>query len=171
MTTHETQIGRPFARPIEQATSRWWIPLIIGILWLIYAFIVFSFTYTTIWAIAIFAGIAFIAAGIVEFVLAAVLDSWQWLHALAGVLYIAAGIVAFVWRGETFLVLAAIIGWFLLFRGTFNIVESLLVKDYVEQWWLILITTGSSRWPSRCGQSATPAGRSWSWSSGSVRGR
>jgi uncharacterized membrane protein HdeD (DUF308 family) len=114
--------------------------LIIGILWLIYAFIVFSFTHTTIWAIAIFAGTAFIAAGIVEFVLAAVLDSWQWLHALAGVLYIAAGIVAFVWRGETFLVLAAIIGWFLLFRGTFNIVESLLVKDYVEQWWLILIT-------------------------------
>jgi uncharacterized membrane protein HdeD (DUF308 family) len=140
MTTHETQIGRPFARPIEQATSRWWIPLIIGILWLIYAFVVLSFTYTTIWAIAIFAGVAFIAAGIVEFVLAAVLDSWQWLHALAGVLCIAAGIVAFVWPGETFLVLAAIIGWFLLFRGTFNIVESLLVKDYVEQWWLILIT-------------------------------
>jgi uncharacterized membrane protein HdeD (DUF308 family) len=104
------------------------------------AFIVLSFTYTTIWAIAIFAGIAFIAAGIVEFVLAAVLDSWQWLHALAGVFCIAAGIVASVWPGETFLVLAAIIGWFLLLRGTFNVVESLLVKDYVEQWWLILIT-------------------------------
>jgi uncharacterized membrane protein HdeD (DUF308 family) len=114
--------------------------LIIGILWLIYAFIVLSFTYRTIWAIAIFAGIAFIAAGIVEFVLAAVLDSWQWLHALGGVLCIAAGILAFAWPDQTFLVLAAIIGWFLLFRGTFNIVESLLVKDYVEQWWLILIT-------------------------------
>jgi uncharacterized membrane protein HdeD (DUF308 family) len=83
---------------------------------------------------------AFIAAGIVEFVLAAVLDSWQWLHALGGVLCIAAGIVAFAWPDQTFLVLAAIIGWFLLFRGTFNIVESLFIKDYVEQWWLMLIT-------------------------------
>jgi hypothetical protein len=45
-----------------------------------------------------------------------------------------------VWPDQTFLVLAGIIGWFLLFRGTFNIVESLLVKDDVEQWWLILIT-------------------------------
>jgi uncharacterized membrane protein HdeD (DUF308 family) len=140
MTTPETQIGTRFERLVERGTSRWWIPLLIGILWLIYAFIVLSFTYRTIWAIAIFAGMAFIAAGIVEFVLAAVLDSWQWLHALAGVLCIAAGIVAFAWPDQTFLVLAAIIGWFLLFRGTFNIVESLLVKDDVEQWWLILIT-------------------------------
>ncbi len=140
MTTPETQIGARFERLVERGTSRWWIPLLIGILWLIYAFIVLSFTYKTIWAIAIFAGMAFIAAGIVEFVLAAVLDSWQWLHALAGVLCIAAGIVAFAWPDQTFLVLAAIIGWFLLFRGTFNIVESLLVKDHVEQWWLTLIT-------------------------------
>ena len=140
MTAPETQIGPRFARLVERGTSRWWIPLIIGILWLIYAFIVLSFTYKTIWAIAIFAGMAFIAAGIVEFVLAAVLDSWRWLHALAGVLCIGAGIVAFAWPDQTFLVLAAIIGWFLLFRGTFNIVESLFVKDYVEQWWLMLIT-------------------------------
>jgi uncharacterized membrane protein HdeD (DUF308 family) len=139
MTGREARMGR-FPRLIERGTSRWWIPLVIGILWLIYAFIVLSFTYRTIWAIVIFAGIAFIAAGIVEFTLAAVLESWQWLHALAGVLCVAAGVVAFAWPGQTFLVLAAIIGWFLLFRGTFNIVESLMVKEYVEQWWLILIT-------------------------------
>ena len=140
MTAQEAAIGRPFARLIERGTSRWWIPLLIGILWLIYAFIVLSFTYKTLWAVVIFAGVAFIATGIGEFVLAAVLDSWQWLHALAGVLCIAAGIVAFAWPNQTFLVLAGIIGWFLLFRGTFNIIESLFVKDYVEQWWLILIT-------------------------------
>jgi uncharacterized membrane protein HdeD (DUF308 family) len=140
MTAQEAAIGRPFARLIERGTSRWWIPLLIGILWLIYAFIVLSFTYKTIWAIVIFVGVAFIATGIGEFVLAAVLDSWQWLHVLAGILCIAAGIVAFAWPHQTFLVLAGIIGWFLLFRGTFNIIESLFVKDYVEQWWLILIT-------------------------------
>ena len=140
MTAPEARMGGPVARLLERGTSRWWIPLITGIAWLIYAFIVLSFTYKTIWAIAIFAGLAFLAAGIVEFVLASVLDSWKWLHALGGVLCIAAGIVAFAWPDQTFLVLAAIIGWFLLFRGTFNIVESLLVKDHVEQWWLMLIT-------------------------------
>jgi hypothetical protein len=41
---------------------------------------VLSFTYRSIWAIAIFAGIASIGVGIVQFVLAAVLDSWQRLH-------------------------------------------------------------------------------------------
>jgi uncharacterized membrane protein HdeD (DUF308 family) len=140
MTAQEAAIGRPLARLAERGTSRWWIPLLIGILWLIYAFIVLSFTYKTIWAVVIFAGVAFIATGIGEFVLAAVLDSWQWLHVLAGILCIVAGIVAFAWPNQTFLVLAGIIGWFLLFRGTFNIIESLFVKDYVEQWWLILIT-------------------------------
>ena len=140
MTTQETWMERPFARLVERGTSRWWIPLVIGILWLIYAFIVLSFTYKTIWAIVIFAAVAFFATGIGEFVLAALLESWQWLHALAGVLCIAAGILALVWPRQTFLVFAAIIGWFLLFRGTFNIIESLFIKDYVEQWWLMLIT-------------------------------
>jgi uncharacterized membrane protein HdeD (DUF308 family) len=114
--------------------------LLIGILWLIYAFIVLSFTYKTVWAVVIFAAVAFIFTGIGEFVLTTVLESWRWLHALAGVLCIVAGIVALVWPGQTFLVMAGIIGWFLLFRGTFNIVESLFIKDYIEQWWLMLIT-------------------------------
>jgi uncharacterized membrane protein HdeD (DUF308 family) len=140
MTTQEAWMGRPLARMVERGTSRWWVPLLLGILWLIYAFIVLSVTYKTVWAVVIFAAVAFIFTGIGEFVLATVLESWQWLHALAGVLCIAAGILALVWPGQTFLVLAAIIGWFLLFRGTFNIVESLFIKDYVEQWWLILIT-------------------------------
>jgi len=140
MTAQQPETGRPFAQLVERGTSRWWLLLIIGILWLIYAFIVLSFTYETVWAIAIFAGAAFIAAGIGEFVLAGVLDSWRWLHALAGVLCIIAGIVAFAWPGQTFLVLAAILAWFLLFRGTFNIVESFFIKDYVEQWWLLLIS-------------------------------
>jgi uncharacterized membrane protein HdeD (DUF308 family) len=133
-------MGRPFARLVERGTSRWWVPLLLGILWLIYAFIVLSFTYKTVWAVVVFAAVAFIFTGIGEFVLATILESWQWLHALAGVLCIAAGILALVWPGQTFLVMAAIIGWFLLFRGTFNIVESLFIKDYVEQWWLMLIT-------------------------------
>jgi Uncharacterized conserved protein len=140
MTTQEAWMGRPLARFVERGTSRWWVPLLLGILWLIYAFIVLSFTYKTVWAVVVFAAVAFIFTGIGEFVLATILESWQWLHALAGVLCIAAGILALVWPGQTFLVMAAIIGWFLLFRGTFNIVESLFIKDYVEQWWLMLIT-------------------------------
>jgi uncharacterized membrane protein HdeD (DUF308 family) len=140
MTTQEAWMGRPFARLVERGTSRWWVPLLLGILWLIYAFIVLSFTYKTVWAVVVFAAVAFIFTGIGEFVLATIVESWQWLHALAGVLCIAAGILALVWPGQTFLVMAAIIGWFLLFRGTFNIVESLFIKDYVEQWWLMLIT-------------------------------
>jgi uncharacterized membrane protein HdeD (DUF308 family) len=140
MTAPEAEVRRSVASLVARGTSRWWLLLIVGILWLIYAFIVLSFTYKTIWAITIFAGIAFIATGIGEFFLAAVLDSWQWLHVLAGILCIAGGVVAFAWPTQTFLTLAAIIGWFLLFRGTFNIVESLFLRDNVAQWWLILIT-------------------------------
>jgi hypothetical protein len=44
---------------------------------------VLSFTCRSIWAIAIFAGIASIVVGIVQFVPAAVLDGWQSCGALA----------------------------------------------------------------------------------------
>ena len=140
MAAYDTGADRGFARMIERGTSRWWLLLIIGILWLIYGFVVLSFTYQTVWAIVLFVGFGFIAAGVAEFMFAAVLDSWRWLHALAGVLCIIAGIVALAWPDETFVVLAAILAWFLLFRGTFNIVESLLIREYIQQWWLILIS-------------------------------
>ena len=56
-----------------------------------------------------------------------------------GVIAIIAGIVALIWPGQTFLVLAAIIGWYILFAGIMDIVTSIAVKEENDLWWLQLV--------------------------------
>lgn len=120
-------------------TKRWWLFIITGILWIIFAFAVLSASINTVWAIAVLFGIGFIAGGVLELALAAVAEGWRWLHVVFGVISIVAGIVALVWPGQTFLVLAAVIGWFLMFDGIFNIVVSVSTRAVNELWWLGLI--------------------------------
>jgi uncharacterized membrane protein HdeD (DUF308 family) len=133
-------IGQTELRAEARAVGRqWWVFLVTGIAWLVYSWIVLSLGDTTVWAIAILAGLGFIAVGVNEFMIAGLIDSWKWLHLVGGVLCIGAGIIAFAWPSETYLVLAGILAWFLLFRGTFDVVTAFMVRDEYDLWWLTLI--------------------------------
>jgi uncharacterized membrane protein HdeD (DUF308 family) len=125
----------------EEARSfgSWWWYLVLGIVWLIFAFVVLSFDFTTVWAVAIFAGSMFIAGGVLQLIISSMVDSWKWLHLLLGIVGIVAGIIAFVWPGQTFLVLAAIIGWYLLFDGISNVTLSIMTRNDYDLWWFSLI--------------------------------
>jgi len=92
-----------------------------GITWIVFAFFLLSFNYRTVWAIALIFGIGFIIGGIMELMIAAAAPRWRWLYLLIGIVSIIAGIIALIWPGQTFLVLSALAGWFLLFYG---IIES-----------------------------------------------
>ena len=106
----------------KELTSGWGWFLAAGIVWVIFGFVVLSFNMATVWAIAVFFGIGFIVGGVMEFAVAAVAPGWKWLYILIGIVSIVAGIMALVWPGQTFLVLAAIIGWLLLVYGLIDIV-------------------------------------------------
>jgi len=125
---------------MRTVTGNWGWFLAAGIAWLIFAFVVLSFNYATVWAVAVLFGIGFIIGGVVEFMVAAVAPSWKWLYIVLGIVSIIAGIVALVWPGETFLVLAAIIGWLLLFYGVFDIVLAFSTRHLDDLWWLQLIS-------------------------------
>jgi uncharacterized membrane protein HdeD (DUF308 family) len=64
---------------------------------------------------------------------------WKLLHVALAVLYIAAGVVAFIHPGDTFAALAAMFSFILVFAGTFDIVESISVRDESDVWWVQLI--------------------------------
>jgi uncharacterized membrane protein HdeD (DUF308 family) len=55
-----------------------------------------------------------------------------------GAISIGAGIAAFVWPGATYVVLAAIFGWYLLFLGIFDIVNAFMLRG-AELWWVELL--------------------------------
>jgi uncharacterized membrane protein HdeD (DUF308 family) len=117
----------------------WWMYLLVGVLWIMFGWVVLSFDFDTVWAVALFFGFGFIAGGVMELVVGSQTPGWRWLHILFGVISIVAGIVALVWPGQTFLVLAAIIGWYVLFAGIMDIIVAFATKDENDFWWLQLV--------------------------------
>ncbi len=104
------------------------------------ALIVLRFDYTTVSAISILFGIVAIAAGVLEIGVTLIADGWwKLLHGVLALVFIVAGIVAFIHPGDTFAALAAVFSFFLIFAGTFDIIESISVRHEIEVWWLQLI--------------------------------
>jgi uncharacterized membrane protein HdeD (DUF308 family) len=64
---------------------------------------------------------------------------WKLLHGLLALLFIVTGIVAFIHPGNTFLALAAVFSFFLIFAGTFDIVIAISTRHEIEVWWLQLV--------------------------------
>jgi uncharacterized membrane protein HdeD (DUF308 family) len=126
-------------KELQQLAQRWWIFLISGVAWMFFAFFVLSFDFRTVWAVAVFFGVGFISGGLLELATARAVPSWKWLHVLFGVASIVAGIIALAWPGQTFLVLAAIIGWYVLVSGVIDVVTSFVTRRHDDLWWLTLI--------------------------------
>ena len=131
--------AEPNVDELLEVSKGWWLYLVAGVLWIIFGWVVLSFNFDTVWAVAVFFGFGFIIGGVMELFVAFQATGWRWLHIVFGVIAVLAGIVALVWPGQTFLVLAAIIGWYILFAGIMDIVTSIAVKEENELWWLQLI--------------------------------
>ena len=125
---------------VEDAADRWWLFLLTGITWLIVALIIFQWNYTTVYAVSFLFGFIAIFAGINEFVSLGVSSAgWKSVHVILGVLFVLAGIWALVHPHNAFATLAGLIGFFLLFKGIFDIMVSFLAREAFELWWLQLL--------------------------------
>jgi uncharacterized membrane protein HdeD (DUF308 family) len=127
-------------RTLGRILPPWWLVLIVGIGWMLVALIVLRFNYTSVNAIAILFGIVAIAAGVLEIGMTIIAGGWwKLLYGVLAVVFIATGIVSFIHPGDTFLALAAVISFFLVFAGTFDIITAISARHEVEVWWLQLI--------------------------------
>jgi len=126
---------------LEDAADRWWIFLITGIAWLVFALIVFQWNYASVAAISYLFGVVAIVIGFNEFMAIGVSTTgWKWVHGLLGVLFIIAGIYALVHPYDTFQTLAMLVGLFLLVKGIFDLSVAFMTKGEFELWWLQLVT-------------------------------
>jgi uncharacterized membrane protein HdeD (DUF308 family) len=125
----------------------WWVPLIAGIFWTMVSLVVFRFDASSVRAVGIVAGIVFIGWALEEFALMMSFFStedvklrspWRWLHGVLGLVLLAGGIVALANPVNTFLSIAALVGWILLFKGLFDIILALTNRD-VDLWWTRLV--------------------------------
>jgi uncharacterized membrane protein HdeD (DUF308 family) len=123
----------------SMAAQYWWLPLVTGILWTLFALIVFRFDYTTVATLSLLVGTACIAAGVVElFAAAAVHGGARFWRIVLGLALAAVGVVAYAHPGNTFTALAAVFAFYLLLRGVADIVMAIATRD-VPLWWVGLI--------------------------------
>lgn len=125
---------------VEEAADRWWLFLLTGIGWLIFALLVFQWNYTTVYAVSYLFGFVAVAAGVNEFFEISVSSTgWKWAHGILGVLFLIAGIWALVHPHAAFATLSSLVAFFLLFKGIFDIMVAFIAKGQYEGWWLQLV--------------------------------
>jgi uncharacterized membrane protein HdeD (DUF308 family) len=130
---------RDAVRAMDEASRYWWILLVTGIGWILFSIIIFRFDWTSVSSISIVFGCVLLAAGISEFfMIAGATSGWKIAHALLGVAFVVIGVIAFIHPGNTFAALAAVLSFYFVIKGTFDVVVALSSRDQ-ELWWLTLL--------------------------------
>jgi uncharacterized membrane protein HdeD (DUF308 family) len=127
-------------RTLARVLPPWWLLLITGTAWIVVSVILLRFDYTSVSSISILFGVVALFAGAAEIGMVFIAEGWwKLLYAVLAIVFIAAGVVAFIHPGDTFLALAAVFSFFLIFAGTFDIIISISTRHEIEVWWLQLI--------------------------------
>ena len=125
---------------VEQASGKWWILLVTGIAWVLVGVLVLDADLDSAVAIGYLVGGFLIAIGVMEFVAIGITEGWKWLHAVLGALFVVGGVLAFTAPFQTFRTLAALLGFFLVVKGSFDFVIALASRREVDLWWILMLT-------------------------------
>jgi uncharacterized membrane protein HdeD (DUF308 family) len=140
MSSAAPSIESSAKRAVGRALPPWWLFLITGVGWAIVGLIVLRFNYTSVHAISLLFGFVAIAAGVMEAVMTFIVPGWwKLLNGVLALAFIVAGIVAFIHPGNTFVALAAVFSFVLVFAGMFDIIMSIASRHEIDVWWLQLI--------------------------------
>ena len=140
MSSAAPSIESSAERAVGRVLPPWWLFLITGIGWAIVGLIVLRFNYTSVHAISLLFGFVAIAAGVMELVMTFVVPGWwKLLNGVLALAFIAAGVVALIHPGNTFVALAAVFSFVLVFAGMFDIIMSIASRHEIDVWWLQLI--------------------------------
>jgi uncharacterized membrane protein HdeD (DUF308 family) len=124
----------------EGADRFWWVLLVTGSLWVLFALIVFRFDYTSVAALSVLIGTVCLAAAALEgFAVAGTHGWWRAAHIGLLIAFAVIGVLAYIHPGNTFTALASVFAFYLLVRGIFDIVVSLLARP-AELWWAGLVS-------------------------------
>ena len=145
-------VARTIAAPSEraapaeerEATEFWWVFLAAGIMWLVFALLVFQFDETSVGAISLLVGITcFGAAGLEVAALPTSHGWWRAARIALAIAFAAVGLLALQNPNDSFAALTAIFAFYLLLRGIFEVVAAFVLRGKDETWWLALLVGGA----------------------------
>jgi uncharacterized membrane protein HdeD (DUF308 family) len=129
--------GRMF---LAERSKYWWVALLVGIAWLVVAWIVLRADITSLTTVGILLGVLFIAAGVSEFAAGSLMGGgWKVLHYIIAVIFLLGGLWAFIRPVNTFFALVSVLGLVLLLEGAFEIVRGVSSRGVNPLWWLGLV--------------------------------
>jgi uncharacterized membrane protein HdeD (DUF308 family) len=122
---------------LDQVSRGWWTFLVAGLISVVAGGIILS-TDWTLDNLTFFIGALLVIRGLFMVISLPLDGSIRTTAVVAGLLEIGVGVAVFVWPSPTLRVLAAFIGWLLLFRGTLTIAGSIGARSFMPYWGLIL---------------------------------
>lgn len=120
----------------DEFTGGWWWFLVTGIAWLLVSLVLFRFDVTSVATLGVLLGVLFLIVAVNEFAISTIRASWRWVHVLLGILFVIGGIWCFVRPVGSAVELASILGFLLLFKGSLDLIGSIMSKEVSELWWL-----------------------------------
>jgi uncharacterized membrane protein HdeD (DUF308 family) len=131
---------RTWTRAQVQAISKgWWVLLLTGLVSIVAGGII-VFTEWTADDLVVFVGTLLIVRGAMTMFSIPVDGSLRTWSVVLGLVEVFVGIGVFAFPGPALLVVAASIGWLLLFRGNLAIVGSIVSRRFLPYWGLVLAT-------------------------------
>jgi uncharacterized membrane protein HdeD (DUF308 family) len=129
----------PVLEDVVSTTKNWWLLLVAGIAWIVIAVVILRFDYATVATIAtLFGFFSFLAAANEVMVGAVSTTGWRILHWILAALFVVVGVIAFIRPSDTFVGLAAVMSFYFVFRGCFDIAMA-FAATRVPGWWVLLL--------------------------------
>ena len=122
---------------IDRVSRGWWVLLTTGIVSVVAGGIVL-FTNWTVADLVVFAGTVFVFRGVFTMVGVPIDGSGRGWSITLGLLEVGLGIAVWSWPGPTLLVLAVMIGWWVMFSGLMTIGGALTGRGVLPYWGLTL---------------------------------
>ncbi len=124
---------------VEQVSKGWWALLITGLISVVAGGIIITNDWT-VSDLAVFIGFLLIFRGIFTLFSFPVDGSARTWAIVMGLIEIGVGVAVFAWPGQTLLVVAFFIGWYLLFQGITAIAGSIAARRVMPYWgWIMAL--------------------------------
>lgn len=138
-------MNNSFLNSIKQSVKHWYIPLLVGILFVVVSIVVFTSPVTSLLTLSLFFALSFIFGGLSEIFFSIAnrkhLDNWGW-SLVFGILTFIIGTSLVIHPALSLSVLAFYIGFLLLFRSISSISFALDIKKYGSKNWGGLLIFG-----------------------------
>ena len=125
----------------RERSKYWWVILLLGISWLVIAWLVLRADITSLATVGFVLGGLFIIAGVNEMGVGSMVGGgWKVLHYIIAVILLLGGLWAFIRPINTFFALVSVLGLVLVLQGAFEIVRGISSRGDNPYWWLGLVS-------------------------------